>query len=310
MFSELQIIIEFILIFILTALTSGNNLSVCSGTLISSRIVRRIYGVLIGILGYLMGLLFEGSFLRSSISKIVLTGNQYFIFIVFSISIVIFLFAHKKRVPESLSITFTSALLGVSFAYGNININFTYLIIIFWILAAILSFVLSYLMMHWLKRLTPKKNIWRSISAFRVTLILLAFFTSFTLGANTIGLIYASLPKNPLFLFVIILGIVFGSIFLSSGEIKRIGNDIIPLRYANAVVTQFVSVLLVEIATFFGVPLSNTQTLTSGIYGAGSSYKTKLILKKPLFTIVFTWIFTAVISFLCAYISTILIFHF
>lgn len=310
MFSELQIITEFILIFVLTALTAGNNLSVCSGTLISSRIVRKIYGILIGILGYLLGLLFEGSFLRNNISNIVLTGNQYFVFIVFSISIVIFLIAHKKRVPESLSITFTSALLGVSFAYGNINVNFTYLIIIFWVFAAILSFVLSYLIMHWLKRITPKKNIWKSISIFKIALILLAFFTSFTLGANTIGLIYASLPENPLFLLVIILGIIFGSIFLSSGEIRRIGNDIIPLRYANAVVTQSVSVFLVEIATFFGVPLSNTQTLTSGIYGAGSSYKTKLILKKPLITIIFIWISTALISFVCAFISTILIFHF
>ncbi len=123
-------------------------------------------------------------------------------------------------------------------------------------------------------------------------------------------MIYASLPENPLFLLVIILGIIFGSIFLSSGEIRRIGNDIIPLRYANAVVTQSVSVFLVEIATFFGVPLSNTQTLTSGIYGAGSSYKTKLILKKPLITIIFIWISTALISFVCAFISTILIFHF
>lgn len=309
MFSGLPLILEFILIFILTALTAGNNLSVCSGTLISSRIVSKIYGILIGILGYLLGLLVEGSFLRSSVSNIILTGNQYFVFIVFAISIAIFLIAHKKRVPESLSITFTSALLGVSFAYGNIDLGFTYLIIIFWILAAVLSFVLSYLMMHWLKRLIPEKNIWRSISVFRVTLILLAFLTSFTLGANTIGLIYASLPQSPIFLLVIILGIVFGSVFLSSGEIRRIGNDIIPLRYANAVVTQFVSVFLVEIATFFGVPLSNTQTLTSGIYGAGSSYKTKIILKKPLITIVLTWVLTAVISFVCAYISTILIFH-
>ncbi|MEM0201512.1 MAG: inorganic phosphate transporter [Candidatus Micrarchaeaceae archaeon] len=309
MFSELQIIVELILVFILTSFTAGNNLSVCSGTLISSRIVKKIYGVLIGIFGYILGLLLEGSFLRNNISNIILTGNQYFIFIVFSISIVIFLIAHKKRVPESLSITFTSALLGVSFAYGNLNLSFTYLILFFWILAGILAFILSYLMMGWLKLFTPKKNIWKSISSFRIILVILAFFTSFTLGANTLGLIYASLPQNSIFIFVVILGIIFGSVFLSSGEIKRIGNEIIPLRYTNAVVTQFVSVFLVEIATFFGIPLSNTQTLTSGIYGAGSSYKIKLILKKPLLTIITTWIFTAFISFICAYVFTIVLFH-
>ena len=35
---------------------------------------------------------------------------------------------------------------------------------------------------------------------------------------------------------------------LSAGEIKRVGSDILPLRYLNALVSQSISVLLVEAA--------------------------------------------------------------
>ena len=43
------------------------------------------------------------------------------------------------------------------------------------------------------------------------------------------------------------------------------------MRYSNALVSLIVSSLLVEIATFFAVPLSSTQTLTSSVFGVGIS---------------------------------------
>ncbi len=155
-------------------------------------------------------------------------------------------------------------------------------------------------------RLFPNKT-WKTVSTMRILLIFISFFTAFTLGANTIGLIYATMPANLYLEIIIILAIIFGSILLSSRELQRIGQDIIPIRYANALVSQSVSVLLVEFATLFGIPLSNTQTLTAGIYGAGMSYKFRLIMKKPAISIISTWILTAFVSFIVGYIATLII---
>ncbi|MGC8479060.1 MAG: inorganic phosphate transporter [Candidatus Micrarchaeia archaeon] len=298
--------IEALLVFVLVALTAGNNLSVSSGTLITSKTVKKRYGILIAILGYISGFLVEGNFLRAGISKIVSFGNQYFVFVVFSIAILIFIIAHKKRVPESLSITLTSALFGTGLALNTINLGYAFYIVIFWVLAGVISFMLCYFLMKYKNKLIFKKDIWKTVSVMKVSLIILAFFTSFTLGANTIGLIYASIPSSMAMVIIIILGIIVGSVLLSSGELKRIGNEIIPLRYSNALITQAVSVFLVELATTFSIPLSNTQTLTAGIYGTGLSYKTRLILKKPLFAIMTIWVVTAVISFILGYIATLI----
>jgi len=83
--------------------------------------------------------------------------------------------------------------------------------------------------------------------------------------------------------------------------LSTIGGEIIPIRYLNAVGSQVVSAALVEIATLFGVPMSNTQTFVSCIYGAGASYKSRLIMKHPFVITVETWFITAVIAFVLGF---------
>ena len=299
-----------ILIFVLVALTAGNNLSVSSGPLISGRILRKGNGILLAILGYISGFLIEGNFLRNGISLIFPFNNQLLLFIVLSISISIFVIANKKRVPESLSITFTCALVGVSLAYTNhIQTQFIY-IVLFWVTATLVSMFASFYLMKFIRNKLYKGNIWKTVSSIKIILIAIAFLTSFTLGANTIGLIYSIIPASSSIEFIIILAIIFGSIFLSLGTLKRISQDLIPVRYANALVSQSISIFLVELATLFSIPLSNTQTLTSGLYGTGLSYKTRLIMRKPALSIILTWVLTAILSLVAGYVATsVLIVH-
>ncbi len=297
-------IISSVLVFFLVALAAGNNLSVATGPLIAGRLVKKNIGITIAILGYITGFIVEGNFLRAGIGTFLPYGNFSLVLIILIISICMFLFAHRKGVPESLSITFTSALIGATLAFGNkINTYFTIFIIAFWVLASLFSILFAYYFMNALRKRIYYKNVWKTVSTIRLLLLFIAFFTAFTLGANTIGLIYASMPGSLSLEFIIILGIILGSIFLSSRELKRIGQDLIPIRYTNALVSQSVSIFMVELATLFGIPLSNTLTLTSGIYGSGLSYKTRLIMKKPALSIVSTWIFTGVLSFVLSYLA-------
>jgi inorganic phosphate transporter, PiT family len=68
------------------------------------------------------------------------------------------------------------------------------------------------------------------------------------------------------------------------------------MRYPNTTVTLLSSTVLVEIATIFHIPLSNTQTLTAAVFGAGISYKTKLMSSKPFLKIVAGWIIAPLLS--------------
>ena len=301
-------ILILILSFILIALVSGNNLPVCSGSIIGSRIVSRRNGVLIAIIGYILGLILEGDMLRNGVNAVLPFKSEQSIIIAFTVAIFVFLIAHKMRVPQSLSVNFTSILLGISIAM-HLPINWLFLsfIILFWIIAPIISVIAMRPLMHKTYSLVKKKRIWPTIKLIRLLLILFSFLAAFTLGANTLGLLYATMPKDLYSLLATLLGIIFGSLLLSGGELRRIGNEIISLRYINALNSQIISVLLVELAVLLSIPLSNSQTFIASIYGSGLSYKNRILLRSPIKSIAITWIGGALASFALAYLFAMLL---
>ncbi len=304
-------IIILALTFILVSLVSGNNLSSCTGAIISGKIVSRKAGIAIAVFGYASGLLLEGGILQSGVIALLPIKTETFITIALATSIVIFLYAHFKRIPNSLSFTFAAAILGISSAAGfSVNISFVSAMFLFWLLTPIASIFLTIVLMRSSRRAVSKKRIWPTVNKMKLILVIVSFFTAFTLGANTIGFVYSAIPDSSYNLIVIIAALVFGSIALSGRELNRIGNEIIPFRYLNSVASQVSSALLVEIATLFSIPLSNTQAFTMSIYGAGLSYKNRLLIKKPAIEITKAWIYMVIISFIAAYALTYAVIHF
>jgi phosphate/sulfate permease len=55
------------------------------------------------------------------------------------------------------------------------------------------------------------------------------------------------------------------------------------------------------VAAVLNIPLSNTQTTTAAVFGAGVSYKSKFLSLKPYITIVAGWIVAPVVSFTIGY---------
>ncbi len=83
------------------------------------------------------------------------------------------------------------------------------------------------------------------------------------------------------------------------------GAELYSLRYTPALVTLLSTTLLVEAATLLGVPLSNTQALSSGVFGAALGYRFKYLDIKPFIIIVAGWIITPLLSLGLGYIINI-----
>ena len=128
-------------------------------------------------------------------------------------------------------------------------------------------------------------------------LIVLAFSTSYVLGANTIGLIVATGGFDLTTVVVAIVAIFIGAFYLSAGEIRRVSQELFLMRYPNAMTTLLTSTVLVEAATIFNIPLSNTQALSAAVFGTGISYKSKFVSLKPFLLIVLSWIIAPLLSF-------------
>jgi PiT family inorganic phosphate transporter len=297
----LILLLIYILSFLLVAVVSGNNLPVCCGPIISSGIVGKKTGIAMAILGYAAGYLIEGQLLRTGLLALMPVHSAYMVALSLAVTLVIFIIAHLLRVPHSLSVTFTAVILGLGYGFGSaINGAFVTDVLVFWIISALFAGVATIAIMRLAFKTLPKVRVWVAVSRMKLLLIIASFFSAFVLGANTIGFVFASTSGiiNPLYgALIAIVAIISGSVLLSSGELKRMGNEILPLRYLNALVSQAMSVAIVQVATMFSIPASNTQTFTASLYGAGLSYKTRLLRKRPAITIIAAWISTALVSF-------------
>ncbi len=296
-------ILILIIAFILAAFVAGNNLPACTGSIIASKMVSRKNGILIAILGYLLGLVLEGKFMSSTIS-LMLPHAYILTLLLFVISILLFVFAYLQKIPQSLSIIFTSSIIGIDLA-SNIKISSIFLIKIFsfWFLIPIASIFFSFILMKILYNRRQTKNIWTSIKIIKVFSIIASFLTAFTFGANTIGLLSVPLLQYSYSIYILMLGIIFGSIFLNKQVLKRISNDILPIRSINSLISQASSFFFVEIATIFGIPLSTTEIFVTSLYGTAFSYKYRLLLKKTLLTIIFSWLLLIFLGIASAFLS-------
>ncbi len=294
-----------VLSFILAMLIAGNNLPISSGAIISSRVVRRNAGIAITVVGYIAGLLAQGGLLGHGFAYLMPSNSAGLIAIALAVSTILFVVGNQLRVPQSLSIILAMALIGTSIASGyRLDQGFLLFMLLFWIIAPIAAFLATMILMRRIDSYVKTKRVWGTLSTAKMLLILTSFFTAFTLGSNTIGLMFVA-ASGYTSIWIVIIAVVIGGFALSRGTLSRIGNEIVSLRYMNSLVSQSVSVILVEIATVFSLPFSNTQAFTASIYGAGMSYRTKLLSKRPLEVIVFTWIATAIASFALGYLFTV-----
>ncbi len=107
-------------------------------------------------------------------------------------AIIIFVVADLIRAPMSLSMSLVGLFTGLSISNGGLT-NGIYVaeVVVLWIVAPIVAIFFAFYLIRIINRRWPK-NLWQRLQTYKVLLIVLAFSTSYVLGANTIGLIVAT----------------------------------------------------------------------------------------------------------------------
>jgi PiT family inorganic phosphate transporter len=285
------------LTFVAVMLVSGNNLSACVGPAVGSRIISKRFGMLLGAVGFSLGLILQGTTMTNTVGKLMPIATLQFRAEVLIVAILIFGVADLIRVPMSLSMSLVGLLTGVSIANGALT-NGVYVaeIVGLWVAAPVIAIVFAFYSIRIINRRQPK-NIWHRLQTYKILLIVLAFSTSYVLGANTIGLIVATGGFDLTTVLLSIAAIFIGTFYLSAGEIRRVSQELFLMRYPNATTALLTSSVLVEAATLLNIPLSNTQALSSAVFGTGISYKSKFVSIKPFLITVSSWVIAPMLSF-------------
>lgn len=280
---------------ILAALVAGNNLSVAVGSLVGSNVLKKNYSKILAILGFVSGMLIGSEYMKST-TLALFPQSSFMLFLIISGTIIIFIIAQLTRVPISLTMALVGIGIGLMFHNNTFqNENIAIKIVFMWILAPISAIILSFLLGIIYKGINFK-NVWHTTSTIKVLLLVTSFFSAYTLGENTLGLIINISGFSIESVIFIIIGTALGAYFISEGVLRRVSFEIYSLRYSTALISILTSALLVEIATLFSIPLSNTQTMTLGILGVGLSYKTRYFILKPLLKILIFWVISPLIG--------------
>ncbi len=283
----------------------GNNLSACAGTIIGSGMVRRRTGVLIAVAGYVTGLALEGPKLFR-VREIFLPNNTSIgAFSILLASLLVFLGGEYFKVPLSLSKALTGSILGVSAALGILTLTgYLELIVAFWILVPIVATALGVLLILLDDRLSPR-NLWMKLTLLKAGLLPLAFLSAYVLGVNTLGLI-AGIPYNETFGANIAVGFgaILGAFTLGRGALRRLTEGIFSLRYPNAFYAQLVGSATIELANQLAVPLSITETVSSGIIGSGLARRMRVLNVRNIFLIISSWVLSPMAGFVLAFFLT------
>ncbi len=287
-----------VLTFIAVMLVSGNNLSACVGPAIGSRIISKRFGMLLGASGFSLGLIVQGVGMTKTVNALMPNGALQFRAEALLVAIIIFVIADLIRAPMSLSMSLVGLFAGLSIASGAFA-NGTYVaeVVAMWVAAPLIAVVFAFYLIRVINKSRPK-NVWKRLQTYKILLIVLAFSTSYVLGANTLGLIVATGGFDLTTVLMAIIAIFIGAFYLSSGEIRRVSQELFLMRYPNAMTTLLTSTILVEVATICNIPLSNTQALSAAVFGTGISYKSKFLSLKPFLMIVLSWIIAPLLSFL------------
>ena len=290
-------IVILVLTFITVLLVAGNNLSACVGPAVGSRIISKRFGMLLGAVGFSLGLVLQGIGMTKTVNVLLPNSALQFRAEALLVAILIFVIADLIRVPASMSMALVGLLAGLSIATGALT-NGAYIaeVVAMWAAAPVMALVFAFYLLRFINRGCPK-NFWRRLQTYKILLIVLAFTTSYVLGANTLGLIVATGGFNLTTIIAAIVAIFIGTFYLSAGEIRRVGQELFLMRYPNATTTLMVSTVLVEAATILKIPLSNTQALASAVFGTSVSYKSKFVSLKPFLLIALSWVIVPLLSF-------------
>jgi PiT family inorganic phosphate transporter len=286
-----------LVVFLAVTLVAGNNLSACVGPVIGARILTKRIGALLGILGFVTGLLVQGPGMTHAVGVLLPNATVQLEVEALLVAIALFLIAYLVRVPMSLSMSLVGLLAGLSVSHGmTADLPFVAEVASMWVIAPVSAALLAFYLIRVINR-RKMKDIWYRIRFYKGLLIALSFTTAYVSGANTLSLIVATGGFTAATIIVAIAGIVIGSLFLGEGAIRRISQESYMMRYSNATITLGASTILVEVAAILHIPLSVTQTTASAVFGTGLSYKAKLMSLKPFLTIVAGWIIAPLLSF-------------
>lgn len=261
-----------------------------------------------------LGAFFGGGEVVKTIGEGIIPANildaQIAVIILAGATLTLFL-ANVIGIPLSTSEVTVGSIVGVGAAFQAIYTDTLFVIIAFWIIIPIGSFLITY-GLGFLIRFS--ENRWNGLTGngrwtkwLSLFLVIGGCLEAFSAGmnnvANAIGpLVGANMISDKNGLLVGALFTSLGAILLGGRVLETNGKKITKLSLLQGSAVSFTGGTLVIIASVFGLPIPLTQVTTCGILGVGAAKNGFAILQKTVIKrIALVWIISPLASLIVSY---------
>jgi phosphate/sulfate permease len=264
--------------------------------------------------GLVAGTLAEGPKMKTSLVGTLAPTSTYLVIVSALATTILFLFVLSGAGrPMALSMTMVGAFLGATYGGGiAISGEWTATVIGFWFVAPIMTGLLTYGIYAIVRRAVSELSLITIDWMNRVVTVVSAFFVSYTLGANNIGLLQSSLiagssgTQSDVFTLptvgvaLALLAVVGMAVFGGGTVSGTIGDKMFTLS-PQGVVTLFVSSsIVVWVGTQFALPISVAQCVLGGMFGASIARSLSIMNRKLVYETILSWVVVPLSAFIAA----------
>lgn len=211
------------------------------------------------------------------VSSEVLSSHVVLVLIVLVIAIIFVLWANVIRIPIATTHAVVCAIAGVGIYTSSLNGKKFTEILIWWITAPIVAWVINYLLakhfyfktLHYLAANYNEKTINRILTVMiTVSGSFLAFSAGANNSANAVGPIVGLGLIDP-YVGSVLAGVAMGigAILLGGRVLDTVGKEITEICILRAASVEFTGAGMILLASVYGIPVSIAEIVTSGIIG-------------------------------------------
>jgi phosphate/sulfate permease len=240
--------------------------------------------LLVSSAGLLLGVLLQGSkMLRSLSGSLAPVATDQVVFVALLVSLALTVTLSLIKLPVSFSMVLVGAFTGAVLA-SSLPLDYGRLeeVVGFWAVAPLATALLAYIVMNVIVRGVSGLSLIALDAVSRYAVIATSLVIAYVLGANNIGLIYGTIlngasPSN-LSAVLLTLVAILGMVALGSGGVSgTIGDRMLVLSPLGVVSTFLASATLMWLGTEQAIPISLTQCLLGGMFGAAFSKQISVV---------------------------------
>ncbi len=266
-------------------------------------------------IGMLLGVALEGREMTKSLGGIIaVPPTDSIVLATLVVSIFLTFGLTLGRIPVTFSATMVGAFAGAAFvSSAQVRVGDLATIIVFWIIAPIATMTATFLSYKVIQRATTNLSL-VSVDAFnRAGVGLVSLALAYVLAANNIGMIYGtsftgSQPSSAdsvlTLLALAVVAVVAMALFGRGSVAGTVGDRLLSLSPQGVLAAFSGTIIMMLVATQLAIPVSVTQCLVGGMFGAAFTKKIAIVNQRLSLEVVASWIVIPLAAFFLAFLLT------